>query len=76
MKTLTVRNVPDTVYAQLADWAKVSHRSLQEQVRYLLEEDVKLQGMCVMEAAETYRTRLASRELGSVVEDVRADRQR
>lgn len=76
MKTLTVRNVPDTVYEQLASWAKESHRSLQEQVRYLLEEDVKLQRMCVMEEAAAYRTKLASRELGNVVEDVRGDRDR
>ena len=76
MKTLTVRNVPDTVYSELADWARESHRSLQEQVRHLLEEDVRLRGVSVMESAQAYRAKMVSRELGNVVDDVREDRHR
>ncbi len=76
MKTLTVRNVPDAVYAGLADWARASHRSLQEQVRHLLEEDVRLRGVSVVESAQAYRTKIASRQLGDVVADVREDRNR
>ncbi len=76
MKTLTVRNVPDTVYEQLADWARENHRSLQEQARHLLEMNVKLRCPCVLEAAAAYRVRLAGRQLGNVVEDIRRERER
>jgi hypothetical protein len=76
VKTITVRNVPDTVYSELAAWARGSHRSLQEQVRHLLEEDVKLRGTSIMESAGAYRAKLASRELANVVDDVREDRRR
>lgn len=76
MKTLTIRNVPETVHAQLAEWAEDNHRSLQEQARHLLEMNVKLQATCVMEAAAAYRARLAGRKLGNIVEDIRKERVR
>lgn len=76
MRTLTIRNVPDTVYSELAEWARESHRSLQEQVRHLLEEDVRLRSLSAMESAQAYRMKIASRTLGNVVEDVREDRSR
>lgn len=76
MKTLTIRKVPDEVYAELADWAAESRRSLQEQVLYIIEEDVKLRRTSVMESAAEYRTRLAGRQLRDVVKDVREDRER
>ena len=76
MRTLTIRNVPDTVYSELAEWARESHRSLQEQVRHLLEEDVRLRSLSAMESAQAYRMKIASRTLGDVVEDVREDRSR
>jgi hypothetical protein len=76
MKTLTIRKVPDTVYSGLAEWARENHRSLQEQVRHLLEEDVKLRSVSVMESAQAYRARIASRQLGNVVDDVKEDRNR
>jgi plasmid stability protein len=76
MKTLTIRNVPDEVHAELAAWATESRRSLQEQVLYLIEEDVKLRAGTVMESVADYRARLAMRELGNVVQDVRGDRDR
>lgn len=71
MRTLTVRTMPDSVYAQLADWAKENRRSLQEQARHLLEMDVRLRGTSVMEEAAAYRARFSGRNLGNVVEDVR-----
>ena len=76
MKTLTVRNVPESVYSGLTDWARESHRSLQEQVRHVLEENVQLRSVSVVEAARAYRAKMASRHLGNVVNDVREDRNR
>jgi hypothetical protein len=76
MKTLTVRNVPDAVYQKLSDWARGNRRSLQEQLLYLLEEEVKLHHGSVMEAAEEYRTKLRGRQLGNIVGELREDRSR
>jgi plasmid stability protein len=77
MKTMTIRNVPDEVYDALVELAKKEHRSLQEQVRYTLENDVALRKGSVCEQALTYRTRLENRSFSStVVEDIREDRDR
>ncbi len=76
MKTLSIRGVPDEVYSRLAEWAKENRRSLQEQVRYVLEQEVRLNETSVMAAAAEYRVKLAGRDLGNVVEDVRKDRRR
>ena len=76
MKTLTVRNVPDTVYKKLTAWARQNHRSLQEQLQHLLEQEVKLHETSVLEAAGQYRTRLCGRDLGDSVADVQEDRSR
>lgn len=76
MKTMTIRKVPDEVYAELAAWAEQSHRSLQEQVLYLIEEDVKLRAKSVMESAAEYRSRLAGRPMGDVAGDIQEDRRR
>ncbi|MDP6629919.1 MAG: hypothetical protein QGH42_05390 [Kiritimatiellia bacterium] len=76
MKTLTIRKVPDDVYLDLTEWAAENRRSLQEQVLYIIEEDVKLRHISVMESAAEYRTRLATRQTGDVVQDVREDRER
>lgn len=57
--------------------AKAEHRSLQEQVRYILTNDVKLRSRSVCEKAAEYRTKLAGRKtVSSVVEDLREDRER
>lgn len=76
MKVMTIRKVPDEVYAELTAWAEQSHRSLQEQVLYLIEEEVKLRGRSVMESAEEYRTRLAGRSMGDIASEIREDRRR
>jgi hypothetical protein len=77
MKTMTIRNVPDPVYDALAESARSEHRSLQEQVRYILTNDVKLRSRSVCEKAAEYRAALAGRRTEkSVVEDLRKDRER
>jgi hypothetical protein len=76
MKTLTVRNVSDTVYLRLADWARTNRRSLQEQVLHVLEQETRLHETSLLEDAAACRARLAGRKLGNVVTDIRKDRQR
>ena len=42
MKSISLRNVPDTVYSTLQEMARANHRSLQEQIKYILEQEVGL----------------------------------
>jgi len=75
VKALSIRNLPDDVYESLKTMAAVSHRSMQEQVRCMIEREAKLRaGHGLTAAARTWRMRLAGRTLGDTVEDVRTDR--
>ena len=77
MKTMTIRNIPDRVYDEIAKGAQAEHRSLQEQVRLILINDAALRSGSVCEKAAEYRAMLAGRASEkSVVEDLQGDRQR
>jgi plasmid stability protein len=77
MKALSIRNLPDDVYAALKAMAAANHRSMQEQVRSLIEREARLADAGPRLAdARAWRTRLAGRNLGDTVEDVRQDRAR
>lgn len=76
MKAISIRNVPEDVYFALQAMAKVNRRSLQEQIKYLLEQEVRLlKGSPVARAAE-WRTLLKGRKIGDTVLSVREDRVR
>ncbi|MGC9453065.1 MAG: FitA-like ribbon-helix-helix domain-containing protein [Oceanipulchritudo sp.] len=77
MRTMTIRNLPDEVYDGLKEMARANHRSLQEQVLRMLTEEVRLRTPSVCEEAAAYRAKLAGRTPArTVVEDLRADRER
>ncbi|MCX7002210.1 MAG: hypothetical protein NTV22_02925 [bacterium] len=76
MKTLTIREVPDEVYTTLRDCAVVNHRSLQEQVVTILERETKLVRGSQASRVLRWRQRLAGRQLGNIVADIRRERQR
>ncbi len=76
MKALSIRNLPDDVYEALKAMAAANHRSMQEQVRCLIEREARLASGPGLAAARAWRSRLASRSLGDTVEDVRKDRSR
>jgi len=76
MKALSVRNLPDEVYEALRMMAAANHRSVQEQVRCLIEREARLASGSGLAAAREWRVRLAGRTLGDTVEDVRQDRAR
>lgn len=77
MKTMTVRNIPDNVYDEIAKSAQAEHRSLQEQVRYILINEAALRSGSVCEKAAEYRTKLTGRvSEKSVVEELQEDRRR
>ncbi|MBK6402073.1 MAG: plasmid stability protein [Rhodocyclaceae bacterium] len=76
MKALSIRNLPDDVYEALKAMAAANHRSMQEQVRCLIEREARLAASPGLAAARAWRVRLAGRNLGDTVEDVRLDRAR
>lgn len=76
MKALSIRNLPDDVYEALKAMAATNHRSMQEQVRCLIEREAKLVNGPGLTEARSWRARLAGRNLGDTVEDVRQDRAR
>jgi len=73
---MTIRNLPDEAYAALQEMARANHRSLQEQVRRMLIEEVALRSPSVCEQAAAYRMQLAGRKSAqTVVEDLREARE-
>jgi plasmid stability protein len=76
MKTLTVREVPDAVYAVLKEEAVTSGRSLQAQVRWVLEKETRLRKGGFLGAARRWQQRLADCDCGNTVADIRAGRER
>lgn len=76
MKALSIRNLPDEVYDALKAMAAANHRSMQEQVRSMIERETKLAASPSLATARAWRLRLAGRELEDTVNDVRQDRAR
>ena len=76
MKAISIRNVPDDVYSALHTMARDNHRSLQEQVKYILEQEVRLSKGSSMAKAKEWRDRLKKRQHSDTVLSVREDRQR
>jgi len=76
MKTLTVREVPDVVYDVLKEEARTQGRSIQAQVRWVLEKETRLRKGGFMSAARQWQRKLADCDLGDTVADIRAGRER
>ena len=76
MKTLTVREVPDEVYGVIKQEAEANHRSIQEQVRYVLAKEARLRNGGFGAAAKKWRTKVAGRPMGDTVADIREGRNR
>jgi plasmid stability protein len=76
MKSISLRNVPDDVYEALKAMSMSSHRSLQEQIKYILEQEVRLRRGSPVSNAAKWRRRLKDRIHSDSVELIRGDRQR
>jgi len=76
MKALSIRNLPDDVYEAMKTMAAANHRSMQEHVRCMIEREVRLANGPGLEVARAWRMRLAGRNLGDTVNEVRQDRAR
>jgi plasmid stability protein len=76
MKAISIRNVPDHVYIGLQVMAKNNRRSLQEQIKLILEQEVKLTNRSFLAAAAEWRNRLQGRNMSDTVKILRKDRER
>jgi len=76
MKSISIRNVPETVYTALQGMAKANHRSLQEQIKFILEQEVRLVKGSPLAAAANWRKQLKGRKHSDTVKMVRQDRLR
>ena len=76
MKAISIRNVPDDVYAALQQMAKKNRRSLQEQVKFILERELKLNNRSFLAGAAEWRKLLKGRKLKDIEKMVREERER
>jgi plasmid stability protein len=76
LSVISVRNIPQETYVALKEIARKSHRSMQEQVRYLIEQEVRLVTDSSLSVAPSWREQLKERRHSDSVAMVREDRAR
>lgn len=76
MKAISVRNISDSLYEDLREMAQKNHRSMQEQIRYLLALEVKITKTPCVASAKKWRKKLAGRQHSSTTQLIREDRER
>jgi len=73
---LTIRNIDDALYARLKDRARSNHRSLEAEVRAILDQQLRLDRAGVVRRANEFRRGLVGRYRGNATAEIRADRNR
>ena len=76
MKTVTIRNIPDDLYAIISRVAQRNHRSIQQQLLAQLEKFRVLDKESPVIKAQEIRNRLAGRPLGDTLKEIREERNR
>ena len=76
MKSLTIRGVDTATYQGLRELAKSNRRSMQEQVKLILQREVNLAGGSHVSTAREWRGKLKDREWGNIPAEIREDRER
>ena len=76
MKSISLRNIPEPLYSALQEMAKENHRSLQEQVKCILEQEIGLIKGSPLAAAAKWRKQFKGRKFTDSVEMIRQDRNR
>lgn len=76
MAQILVRDLDDGLVDRLKGQARRNHRSLQGEVRAIIEDGVRLTPAETATRAEAWRKRLAGRTFGDSTVLVRADRRR
>ncbi|MSP93226.1 MAG: hypothetical protein EXR79_15760 [Myxococcales bacterium] len=76
MAVLTIRDVPDDLYAILKQLAARNRRSLQQEAIVQLEQARGRAGDSPLDRARVIRQQFAGRDLGDTVEEIRQERAR
>ncbi|MFH1037521.1 MAG: hypothetical protein V1789_02485 [PVC group bacterium] len=76
LPVVTIRRVPVDLYFALKKWAKMNHRSMQEQVKCILEREVELVWKKPALKTRDWRDRLQDRDWGDITGDIRRERNR
>lgn len=76
MAQLTIRNLDDRVYQRLRDHAKLNHRSLEAEVRAVLERAVMPDRAALLREIDRIRAESAKHHTGDVTAWIREDRDR
>jgi len=75
MKTITVRDVPDEVVEGLHRQAKAGHRSVQAQIRIILDREVRLYNPDFPKKAARWRKKMRTRRIPNSVDELRSLRE-
>ena len=76
MPSLSLRGLSDQTYEGLRQLAIRNHRSMQEQVRLLIEREVRYAQVGAVDRARQWRSVLAARNFSNLAADIQADRSR
>lgn len=76
VRQLTVRGIDDAVYGRLKALARLNHRSVEAQVRAILERATCPDRSEIAGRAAAMRARLAATYTGDATAEIRADRDR
>ena len=76
MPSLSLRGLSDHTYEGLRQLAIRNHRSMQEQVRLLIEREVRHAQVGGVERSRQWRSVLAGRHFPDLAADIQADRNR
>ena len=76
MKVITIRNIPEDLYRIIRRLAQRNRRSIQQQVLTILDRARVLDSAAPVEKASEIRLRLAGRELGNTINEIREERDR
>ena len=76
MKSLTIQNIPDDLYKIIVNMAKTNHRSIQQQILFILERARIFSNKSPVEKAKDIRQRLQGRKLGDTIKEIEEERNR
>ncbi len=76
MRQMTVRNIDESVYQRLKERARAARRSLEAEVRTILDQAAQPDRSSVARRAAALRARLLGRYTGNATAAIRGDRNR
>ena len=76
MKAISIREIPDHIHAALSEMAAQNSRSLQQQIKVILEKESKLHKIGALNRTKTWRQKLKDRgNWGNIADEIREARE-